>query len=138
MPKTRNVNRIAIFAVLALLAVLLNASVQAQIGANVGGIVTDNSGAVLPGVTITITNTATGRTRSLVTSADGRYRAVALEPGPYQIVAELQGNLSLEELRAQVRFAGTAGCQKVGADSEALAELAEDLKRRNPSACLDP
>jgi len=91
MPKTRNVNRIGTFAVLALLAVLLNAPVQAPIGANVGGIVTDNSGAVLPGVTITITNTATGRTRSLVTSSDGRYRAVALEPGPYQIVAELQG-----------------------------------------------
>src|SRR5712691_551342 len=91
MPKTRNANRIGTFTVLALLGVLLNAPVQAQIGANVGGIVTDNSGAVLPGVTITIINTATGRTRSLVTSADGRYRAVALEPGPYQIVAELQG-----------------------------------------------
>src|SRR5438132_2217972 len=91
MPKTRHVNRIGMFAVLALSGVLLNAPVQAQIGANIGGIVTDNSGAVLPGVTITIINTATGRTRSLVTSADGRYRAVALEPGPYQIGAERQG-----------------------------------------------
>src|SRR5438045_5315784 len=91
MPKTRNANRIAMFVVLALLGVLWNAPLQAQIGANVGGIVTDNSGAVLPGVTITIINTATGRTRSLVTSAEGRYRAVALEPGPYQVVADLQG-----------------------------------------------
>src|SRR6266850_4487666 len=78
-------------AVITLLGVFPDAPVLAQIGANVGGIVTDNSGAVLPGVTITITNTATGRTRSLVTTADGRYRAVALEPGPYQIAAELQG-----------------------------------------------
>src|SRR5438105_7267452 len=91
MPKTRHVNRIGTFAVLALFGVLWNAPVQAQIGANVGGIVTDNSGAVLPGVTITITNTATGRTQALVTSAEGRYRAVALQPGPYQVVAELQG-----------------------------------------------
>src|SRR5882672_1036157 len=77
--------------VITLLGMFLNAPVLAQIGANVGGIVTDNSGAVLPGVTMTITNTATGRTQSLVTSAEGRYRAVAFEPGPYQIVAELQG-----------------------------------------------
>src|SRR5712691_11822453 len=82
---------IGMLAVITLLGVFLNAPLLAQIGANVGGIVTDNSGAVLPGVTITITNTATGRTQSLVTSADGRYRAVALQPGPYQIAAELQG-----------------------------------------------
>ena len=76
-------------AVITFLGVFLNAPVLAQIGANVGGIVTDNSGAVLPGVTITITNTATGRAQALVTSADGRYRAVSLQPGPYQVVAEL-------------------------------------------------
>src|SRR5207248_9140316 len=52
-------------AVITLLGMFLNAPVLAQIGANVGGIVTDNSGAVLPGVTITITNTATGRTQAL-------------------------------------------------------------------------
>ena len=63
----------------------------AQVGANVGGVVRDESGAVLPGVMITVTNTATGRAQSLVTSEDGRYRAVALQPGPYLVMAELQG-----------------------------------------------
>ena len=40
---------------------------------------------------ITVTNTANGRAQTLVTSDDGRYRAVALQPGPYEVRAELQG-----------------------------------------------
>ena len=78
-------------ACLALLSVLISAPALAQIGANVSGVIADNSGAVLPGVTVTVTNTATGRGQTLVTTEDGRYRAVALQPGPYEIAAELQG-----------------------------------------------
>ena len=75
-----------------LLGLLLSATAYAQVGAaNVGGVVRDDSGAVLPGVTVTVTNTANGRAQTLVTSADGKYRAVALQPGPYEIAAELQG-----------------------------------------------
>jgi hypothetical protein len=83
--------RIAI--VLALGHALAGRPAFAQIGgaANVAGVVVDDSGAALPGVAITITNIANGRAQSLVTNDEGRYRAVALQPGPYQIVAELQG-----------------------------------------------
>lgn len=68
-------------------------SAFAQLGgaANISGVVTDDSGAALPGVTITITNTANGRAQTLVSSGEGRYRFVALQPGPYLITAELQG-----------------------------------------------
>ena len=55
------------------------------------GTVLDQSKAALPGVTVTIRNTATGREQVLVTDAEGRYRAVALQPGPYEVVAELTG-----------------------------------------------
>jgi hypothetical protein len=68
-----------------------SSTASAQIGANISGVVTDGSGAVLPGVSVTVTNTATGRAQSLVTSSEGRYRAVALQPGPYAVSAELQG-----------------------------------------------
>lgn len=61
------------------------------VGANLAGTVVDQSKATLPGVTVTIRNTATGRESVLVTDAEGRYRAVALQPGPYEIVAELAG-----------------------------------------------
>src|SRR5688572_5700780 len=77
--------------VLVLLGVLVTTPVQAQIGANVSGVIADGSGGVLPGVTVTVTNTATGRAQTLVTSEDGRYRVVALQPGPYEVAAELQG-----------------------------------------------
>src|SRR5688572_13792233 len=75
-----------------LVGALMSVPASAQVGgANVGGAITDGSDAVLPGVTITVTNTATGRTQTLVTNAEGRYRVVALQPGPYEISAELQG-----------------------------------------------
>jgi hypothetical protein len=60
-------------------------------GANVGGVVTDESGARLPGVVITITNIANGRAQVLTTGEQGNYRAVALQPAPYALKAELAG-----------------------------------------------
>ena len=59
--------------------------------ANIAGVITDESGAALPGVTVTIINSASGRAQTLVTSGEGRYRAVALQPGPYEVTSELEG-----------------------------------------------
>src|SRR6185436_8534047 len=80
-----------IFAFALLGALFVAPSAHAQIGgsANLGGAVTDDSGGALPGVTVTVTNTANGRAQTLTTGTDGRYRAVALQPGPYEIAAEL-------------------------------------------------
>lgn len=72
--------------------VIANTPASGQaVGANVGGVVTDETGAHVPGVTVTITNKANGRTQVLVTGSEGNYRAVALQPAPYQIKAELSG-----------------------------------------------
>ena len=88
-------NNRRLFALWVFLAAVLMASISAyaQIGgsANLAGVVTDESGGALPGVTVTVTNTATGRAQMLVTGSDGRYRAVALVPGPYAVTAEIQG-----------------------------------------------
>ena len=51
----------------------------------------DQSGASLPGVTVTVTNKSNGASQIFVTGPEGHYRAVALQPGPYTIAAELQG-----------------------------------------------
>ena len=60
-------------------------------GASVGGIVTDDTGARLPGVTVTVRNTVNGATQVLLTGPEGNYRAVALQPAAYEITAELSG-----------------------------------------------
>jgi hypothetical protein len=79
-------------AVLAVSAVFGNVSAAAQgTGANVGGIVTDDTGGALPGVTVTITNKANGAVQVVVTGEQGNYRAVALQAAPYEIKAELSG-----------------------------------------------
>src|SRR5215472_8233720 len=57
----------------------------AQTTGTITGTVTDTSGAVLPGVEITITNTGTDQTRTTLTNETGRYRAAALNPGGYRV-----------------------------------------------------
>src|SRR5436190_1349809 len=57
----------------------------------VTGTVTDPSGAVIPGVTITVTNVATGTSREVLTNEQGIYAATQLQPGTYNIKAELTG-----------------------------------------------
>jgi hypothetical protein len=60
-------------------------------GASVAGTVSDDTGFLLPGVTITVTNKANGVAQTLLTGPEGNYRVVALQPAPYEITAELQG-----------------------------------------------
>ena len=66
------------------------AGAQAVTGTMIGRI-TDGSGAVVPGVTVTLTNTGTKLTRVVTTDTDGEYTAPSLPPGRYTIVAEIPG-----------------------------------------------
>src|SRR5438132_9896529 len=58
---------------------------------NIEGVATDATGAVLPGVTVTIRNMDTNVTREVVTDGSGRYRAAALQPGRYEVQPTLSG-----------------------------------------------
>ncbi|MFI5076919.1 MAG: carboxypeptidase regulatory-like domain-containing protein, partial [Vicinamibacteria bacterium] len=64
------------------------------------GIVTDATGAVLPGATVTITSKNTGASRTIVTSSDGLYNVPDLDPGKYAMVVELSGfaKVSMEDV----------------------------------------
>src|SRR5215216_1484670 len=53
--------------------------------------VTDESGAVLPGATVTVTQTATGLVRTSVTESNGSYLISNLPTGPYRLEVALQG-----------------------------------------------
>src|SRR6058998_1198138 len=59
--------------------------------ATLTGTVTDSSGAVLPGVTITITNTRTQSERTAISDNAGNYLVPNLDAGDYRIVANLTG-----------------------------------------------
>src|SRR6185436_20085598 len=61
------------------------------VNSQVGGVVQDTSKALIPGVTITLTNTATSVTNSQLTNESGAYSFPAVQPGTYRITAELQG-----------------------------------------------
>ena len=66
----------------------LTASAQSAIA----GLVTDESGAVLPGVTVDATSPVLiERSRSVVTDDQGRYRIVDLRPGLYKLSFTLTG-----------------------------------------------
>src|SRR3954451_14477431 len=73
-----------------LLLVLVGAPTWAQQGTTeLRGRVVDAQGGVLPGVTVTARNQATGMFRETVSGADGSYIASGLTPGMYDLVAEL-------------------------------------------------
>ncbi len=74
------------------LVLLLALPASAQIStAQLNGKVTDTSNAVLPGATVTLTQTDTGAVRSVVCDADGSYLVSNLPPGPYRLEVALQG-----------------------------------------------
>jgi len=59
--------------------------------AQLSGRVTDESGAILPGATVTVTQTDTGFGRSDVTDGNGSYVLPNLPLGPYRLDVSLQG-----------------------------------------------
>src|SRR5262249_12301186 len=62
----------------------------AQVGI-ITGMVNDQTGAVLPGVTVEAKHQEKGFSRNAVTDASGKFRMAQLPPGPYTITATLSG-----------------------------------------------
>ena len=75
----------------ALALVLACGSAWAQATATISGTARDQSGAVLPGVTITVTQQETSLVRTTVTNETGSYVLPNLPLGPYRLEAMLQG-----------------------------------------------
>jgi hypothetical protein len=73
------------------LALFVAPPARAQSTATLQGTVTDPQSAVMPGVSITIHNTATNQDRNVITDAAGQFVAAALAPGNYEVTAHLDG-----------------------------------------------
>ena len=73
-------------------ASLLPGSLAAQaVTGTILGTITDTTGAVMPGTTVTLKNIGTGLTRTVVTDSAGDYTAPSLPTGKYTATAELSG-----------------------------------------------
>jgi hypothetical protein len=104
--------------------------------ADLVGRVTDDSGAVLPGATVTITHTGTGQARTQVTSSTGDYAFNLLPIGTYQITIELQG-FKTQTARMTVAAGDRArvdGKLEVGAITETVSVTAETPLLQTDSA----
>ncbi len=81
---------------LSLSGALALAQSQASTGI-IEGTVQDESGGVIPGATVTLTQTETGFERVAITDDEGRFRARLLPIGPYQLKAEMDGFKTSEQ-----------------------------------------
>jgi hypothetical protein len=72
------------------LALAAGAAAQTETG-RITGVVTDSTGGILPGATVTAKSAGTGATRELTTDSAGQYVFANMPPGPYEITASLTG-----------------------------------------------
>jgi carboxypeptidase family protein len=87
---SKGVFRVALLVACVIVAEATLVFAQGALG-TLNGRVVDPGDAVLPGVTITATNSNTNVARTTVTNAEGLYSLPALEPGVYTVQAELSG-----------------------------------------------
>jgi hypothetical protein len=78
------------------------------VNGTIEGTVRDEQGALLPGVTLTVSNLGTGDKRVVVTNEAGLYRAVQLPLGTYSVGAELQGFKGFEQTGIRLSTGETA------------------------------
>jgi hypothetical protein len=90
MPKRNSLMKVVLLIAL-LPLLLLSTQAFGQSSSTIGGVIMDVSQAVLPGVAITATNTSTGVATKATANASGNYNFPSLQPGVYQISAELKG-----------------------------------------------
>src|SRR5580658_1084157 len=110
----------SLFSALFVLASILQVGAQnAVLTGAIGGRVTDQRGAVVPGASVAVQNLGTGLQQSAVTDRAGLYQFLALMPGTYSLTATakgfhdvealvrvLVGNVTSQDLRLQVGAGG--------------------------------
>src|SRR5919197_2759378 len=98
--RSRNVASVAAWVTAMVCALLLTSTAafgQSSTTASVRGTVQDTSGGVLPGATVTITNTGTKAAQTAVTDSRGQYLFASLFPGTYDLRVELSGFKTYEQ-----------------------------------------
>ena len=116
--------RAKLAALLLLLVSFAAAKAATQVSASITGVVTDQTGAILRDVAVTIKNVATGATRTSKTDGGGRYQEVALPQGRFEIRAAKPG--FADETRTGIDLA---------AGQDATVDI--KMQRTAPDACAN-
>src|SRR5438132_2709196 len=128
-------------AVLLVLIFLLKApsfGQTAQTGA-LNGTVTDPSGRLVPGVTITLTNRTTGQKRTAVTQDNGKYLVGLLPPDVYQVEATRKDfkTAIVEQVKINITETATLNVQlQIGSFNETMTVQAEPMQLETSSSVL--
>src|SRR5215831_13863767 len=121
------------------LALLICCGLRAQTErGNITGVVTDSTGAAVPGASVVVTHRATNTSVKLTTTTAGEYNAAALNPGEYAIEVTAEGfrrfsqqNLTLSaagSLRVDVQLQVGAVSETVEVTASAAQVQAENAK----------
>jgi hypothetical protein len=94
--------------VVIVISLLSVGTVQAQTAATLAGVVTDDSGAAVPGASVSARNTGTGSTGRATTDAAGRYSLPSLDPGDYEVRVELAGFKTVVRGGVALRVGGSS------------------------------
>src|SRR5919106_1365922 len=120
--------------VVAVVCALLTAtSAVAQTTGSVNGTVTDNTGAVLPGVTVTASSPVMMGVQTTITNESGTYRFPSLPPGTYRVSYQLAGfnGIVREGIVVNLGFTATINVQLQ------LASLQETVTVSGASPLID-
>ena len=121
-------------ALLMALVLSLASPAWAQTRAEINGMVTDASGAVLPGATVTLTSPSlVGGARTVVTKSDGTYQLIELTAGVYELTVELSGFRSFKRTGLRVASSGTV---TIDASME-VAQVAETITVSGSAPTVD-
>jgi outer membrane receptor protein involved in Fe transport len=120
--------RRAIILVAVMFTIFMPGRTYAQATGSITGLITDESGGILPGVIVETTNTATGLVRNTVTGGDGFYSIPLLQPGRYTVKATLTGFKPIVREGVDVSVGDTSRADmklSVGGFTETLVIVAE-------------
>ena len=122
-----------------LLASTASLAVAQITSATISGTIRDETGGVLPGVDVVVTNLDTGLTRSVATDSNGYFAVPGLAPGRYEARASLQGFRTGVQNGIALAVAQEAGLNlvlKVGATEESITVTGESALVETRSSAL--
>jgi hypothetical protein len=104
------------------------------------GTVTDPSGAVVPGATLTLTNTGTNLSRETISDSEGRYTFTQVQPGSYTLTGKAAGfnDVIVNDIRLLVNTPATIPVvfEKIGAVATTVAVSAEAIQVNTTDASI--